>query len=45
MREKITVYPAEDNTARADHVLWFWGRQFLRLHYRMREAANERASG
>ena len=38
MREKITVYPAEDNTARADHVLWFWGRQFLRLHYRMCEA-------
>jgi len=39
MRERITVYPAELNTARADHVLWFWGMQFLRLHYRMRLAA------
>jgi hypothetical protein len=35
MQEKITVYPAERNTARADHVLWFWRKQFLRLHYRM----------
>jgi hypothetical protein len=35
MQERITVYPAERNTARADHVLWFWRKQFLRLHYRM----------
>ena len=36
--EKITVYAAERDTARADHVLWFFGKQFLRLHYRMRLA-------
>ena len=36
MKERITVYAAEDSTVRADHVLWFWGKQFLRLHYRMR---------
>lgn len=36
MKERIRVYPAERDTARADHVLWFWGKQFLRLHYRMR---------
>ncbi len=35
MQEKITVYPAEQDAARADHVLWIWGMQFLRLHYRM----------
>jgi hypothetical protein len=35
MQEKITVYPAERNTSRADHVLWIWRKQFLRLHYRM----------
>jgi hypothetical protein len=38
MKEKITVYPAEHDTARADHVLWLWGKQFFRLHYRMRLA-------
>lgn len=38
MKERITVYAAERNTARADHVLWLWGKQFLRLHYRMRLA-------
>ena len=36
MTEKITVYASERDTARADHQLWFWGKQFLRLHYRMR---------
>jgi hypothetical protein len=36
MTEKITVYPAEGTSSRADHVLWFYGKQFLRLHYRMR---------
>ena len=41
MRERITVYPAERGTARADHVLYFWGKEFLRLHYRMRAAGNE----
>jgi hypothetical protein len=39
--EKITVYAAERDTARADHVLWFFGKEFLRLHYRMRPALNE----
>jgi hypothetical protein len=41
MKEKITVYPAEAGTARADHVLWFFGMQFLRLHYRMRVRVDE----
>jgi hypothetical protein len=36
MQEEIRVYPAEIDTVRADHTLWFWGRAFLRLHYRMR---------
>jgi hypothetical protein len=44
MKEKITVYAAEAGTARTDHVLWFCGMQFLRLHYRMRVAANELVS-
>jgi hypothetical protein len=39
MQEKITVYSAEQDTARADHILCFWGMRFLRLHYRMRRAA------
>jgi hypothetical protein len=41
MREKITVYPAERGSARADHVLWFCGKEFLRLHYRMRPMTGE----
>jgi hypothetical protein len=41
MEEKISVYPAEYGAARADHVLRFWGKQFLRLHYRMRTVTNE----
>ena len=36
LQESIRVYPAEQETVRADHVLWFYGPQFLRLHYRMR---------
>jgi hypothetical protein len=36
MKESIHVYPAETGTTRADHNLWIWGMQFLRLHYRMR---------
>lgn len=40
MTERITVYPDTANTARADHVLWFFGKEFLRLHYRMRIAAS-----
>jgi len=36
MKETIHVYPAEPDTTRADHVLWLWGKEFLRLHYRMR---------
>jgi hypothetical protein len=35
MKEIIHVYAAESNTARADHILWLWGKEFLRLHYRM----------
>ena len=38
MTERITVYPDTANTARADHVLWFFGKEFLRLHYRMRSS-------
>ncbi|MGA2538969.1 MAG: hypothetical protein ABSF53_23380 [Terracidiphilus sp.] len=41
MKEKIAVYAAEDGAARADHILNFWGKPFLRLHYRMRVAAGE----
>jgi hypothetical protein len=36
MQETIHVYPAEHDTSRADHILRLWGKQFLRLHYRMR---------
>jgi len=39
MTERITVYPDTVNIARADHILWFFGKEFLRLHYRMRLAA------
>ena len=35
MQETIHVYSAESGTARADHNLWLWGKEFLRLHYRM----------
>jgi hypothetical protein len=36
LRESIRVYAAENDVVRADHVLTFWGMQFLRLHYRLR---------
>jgi hypothetical protein len=36
MTEKITVYPDTAGSSRADHILWFFGKEFLRLHYRMR---------
>lgn len=41
MKETIHVYPAESGTARADHILWLWGKEFLRLHYRMRLQQNQ----
>ncbi len=37
MQETITVYEADGNEVRADHVLRFWGTVFLRLHYRLRK--------
>ena len=40
MKEEIRVYTAEANTLRTDHVLWIWGIQFLRLHYRMRRRSD-----
>jgi hypothetical protein len=36
LKESIHVYAAESGTVRADHLLWIWGQEFLRLHYRMR---------
>lgn len=39
MQETITVYSAEYGATRADHTLRFWGKEFLRLHYRMRVRA------
>jgi hypothetical protein len=39
LKETIHVYPGERDSARADHVLWLWGFEFLRLHYRMRLTA------
>ncbi len=44
MQERIAVYAAERGTARADHILWLWGQPFLRLHYRLRKAADVVAS-
>jgi hypothetical protein len=41
MQETIHVYSAESNTARADHHLWLWGKEFLRLHYRMSLKQNQ----
>ncbi len=35
MRERIRVYAGEDGELRSDHHLWFCGRTFLRLHYRL----------
>ena len=39
LKEVIHVYAAEPGTVRADHILWIWGLEFLRLHYRMRAEA------
>jgi len=39
MQETIRVYAAESGHTRADHILWIWGVEFLRLHYRMRPRA------
>jgi hypothetical protein len=36
LKETIHVYAAQSGIVRADHVLWIWGCEFLRLHYRMR---------
>jgi hypothetical protein len=36
LRESITVFPDENGSLRADHILHFFGITFLRLHYRMR---------
>lgn len=35
LRETICVYEAELGSARADHTLWIWGSQFLKMHYRL----------
>ncbi len=35
LKETIRVYAAESDIVRADHVLWLWGMEFLRLHYLM----------
>jgi len=40
LQETIHVYSAERGTVRADHFLRMWGKEFLRLHYRMRTAAD-----
>jgi len=40
LKETIHVYPSESDIVRADHILWLWGIQFLRLHYRMHVTAN-----
>jgi hypothetical protein len=36
LKETIHVYAAQPGIVRADHILWIWGFEFLRLHYRMR---------
>lgn len=43
LRETIKVYEAEPGAVRADHNLWIWGQQFLRLHYRMRRVGKSAA--
>ncbi len=40
LQEEIRVYPAERDCVRADHILWVWGIEFLRLHYRMRRLSS-----
>jgi len=44
LKETIRVYPAEPGAVRADHVLWLWGKEFLRLHYRMRVRSNRKSA-
>lgn len=44
MTERISVYAVEGNSSRADHLLWFFGKEFLRLHYRMRVKVSAMAS-
>lgn len=36
LTERIHVYPDKPGTVRTDHRLWFFGAEFLKLHYRMR---------
>jgi hypothetical protein len=43
LKESIRVYDAEGGSVRADHVLTIWGTPFLRLHYRLREGAGQKA--
>jgi len=35
LKESIRVFPNENGSVRADHVLTLWGATFLRLHYRL----------
>ncbi len=37
MKEEIRVFTDEPGVTRADHILWLWGVEFLRLHYRMKD--------
>jgi hypothetical protein len=41
MRESIRVYAAGAGEARADHLLTIWGREFLKLHYRLRRVTSQ----
>jgi len=43
LKESIRVYEAEGGSVRADHELSIWGTTFLRLHYRLREGAGQKA--
>jgi len=38
LRESIRVYPAEEKTVRADHLLTLWRLPVLQLHYRLRRS-------
>lgn len=44
LKESIRVYEGEHGTVRADHALTLWGMTFLRLHYRLRPAADRAVS-
>ena len=44
MRESIRVYAASEGQVRADHVLRFCGKVFLRLHYRLRPTSTRTAA-